>query len=471
MRSGMHRNTASKYLKSGVLPSEAAPGRTWRTRTDPFDEDWPQMAAMLAAAPELEAKALFEYLQEQRPGKYDAGQLRTFQRRVKSWRARSGPDKEIFFPQEHRPGEAAQTDFTFATELGITILGEPYDHKLCVTVLPYSLWMSATPCRSESMAAIREGVQNAFYKLGCVPEFHQTDNSTSATHSLATGKRDFNEEYMALMRHLSMKPRTTEVGAKEQNGSVEAMNGSLKRYLKQQLLLRGSRDFESRAAYVEWLEEMLEKRNASRGARVKEEIALMRAIDVRRLPAYSIVDVRVGSGSTIRVKSNTYSVPARLIGEKVRVRVFDDHLEVYLGGEIQVERERVRGKGAFYVAWRDVIGGMARKPGAFRRYRYRDSMFPTAAFRQAYERLDDALSTWAADTNYLQVLLLARDVGVIEIERALQTLEQASDLARFERVVSLIAKERPTCPDVQVGEVELSSYDGLTPEASEEAIR
>jgi hypothetical protein len=90
---------------------------------DPFEEDWPAMASMLAAAPDLEAKALFEHLQSLRPGRYQDGHVRTFQRRVKHWRAIQGPEKEIFFPQAHRPGEALQTDFTHAKELGITIQG------------------------------------------------------------------------------------------------------------------------------------------------------------------------------------------------------------------------------------------------------------------------------------------------------------------------------------------------------------
>ncbi|MCP5043780.1 MAG: IS21 family transposase [bacterium] len=471
MKAGMHRNTASRHLKSGALPSESPPDRSWRTREDVFEADWPEMEQMLVDAPGLEAKALFEHLQAQHPGKYCDGMLRTFQRRVKTWRARSGPEKEIFFPQLRRAGEAGQTDFTWATELAITILGRLFEHMLCVTVLPYSLWQWATPCQSESMAALREGVQNAFFRLGCVPRSHQTDNSTAATHKLSSGKRDFNEEYLALMRHLSLKPRTTEVGAKEQNGSIEATNGALKRSLEQHLLLRGSRDFESREAYVAWLEQVLEKRNASRGERLKEELGAMRPLGVRRLPAYSIVDVRVGSGSSMRVKSNTYTVPPRLIGEKVRVRVFDDRLEVYLGGDLQATRERVRGKGAYHVDWRDVIGWLVRKPGALRRYRYRDAMFPTEVFRRAYERLDESLSTWAADMNYLQVLQLARDVGLHDVERVLGELESAGELARFERVVSLAGGERPTCPEVHVGEVELESYDGLTPEASEEAMR
>ena len=484
MKAGMHRNTASKHLRRGELPTPS-PERSWRTRSDPFDADWPQMEEMLTKAPGLEAKTLFGYLQEQRPGVYEAGQVRTFQRRVKRWRATKGPEKEIFFPQAHRAGEAAQTDFTWATELGITIRGEFYDHMLCVTVLPYSLWQWATPCQSESMVALREGVQNAFFRLGAVPTHHQTDNSTAATHEIGgvaaaidadanTGKKDgraFNSEYLELMAHLSMKPRTTGIGEKEQNGSIEATNGALKSALEQHLLLRGSRDFLSRGEYATWLGGVLEKRNAQRGARLKEEIDAMRPLGVRRLPAYAVVDVRVGSGSTIRVKSHTYSVPSRLIGEMVRVRIFEERIAVYLGGALMAQRERVRGKGAHNVAWRDVVGWMVRKPGALRRYRYRDALFPSAVFRRAYERLDESLATWPADTNYLQVLLLARDTSASDVELVLEELEAAGELARFERVRELLPDERPAPPEITIDDVELGSYDGLTPDAAREVVR
>ena len=173
----------------------ASPGE-WRTRPDPFAEDWPGIAERLADAPELEARALFEDLLSRQPERYEPGQLRTFQRRVKQWRAQEGPDKEVFFPQAHRPGEAAQTDFTDASGLGITIAGEPFPHLLCHFVLPYSNWQWATTCQSESMLALRRGVQSAVFRLGRIPDFHQTDNSTAATHDLRTGKRGFNQEYV-----------------------------------------------------------------------------------------------------------------------------------------------------------------------------------------------------------------------------------------------------------------------------------
>jgi len=329
LRAGMHRNTASKYLQARKLPSTMREPRHWRTRPDPFAEDWAEMAVRLADAPELEAKALFDDLLERKPDRYHEGQLRTFQRRVQQWRAQEGPPKDVFFGQEHRPGEAMQTDFTSANELGITIAGEPFDHLLCHSVLPYSNWEWVTPCFSESLLALHRGVQGAVFRLGRRPQFHQTDNSTAATHNLASGKRGeaasgkrgFNADYEGLMRHLGMEPRTIGVGCKEQNGDVEALGGALKRRLEQHLLLRGSRDFESIEAYESWIGEVVEQANGLRSERLTEELAVMRPLAKRRLPEHRELSVRVTSNGTIRVLNNTYSVPSRLKGERVAVRI------------------------------------------------------------------------------------------------------------------------------------------------------
>lgn len=209
MKAGMDRQTARKYVAAGELPSAMVTPRDWRTRPDPFEEHWPEIEARLRATPELEAKTVFELLQEQHPGRYEDGQLRTLQRHVKRWRAAHGPDRDVVFAQHHRPGEAAQTDFTWATELGVTIAGEVFAHMLCVLVLPYSNWQWATVCMSESIAALRKGVQRALFQLGRRPEWHQTDCSTAATHKIPDGqvvlfedgKRPFNAEYVAMMKH------------------------------------------------------------------------------------------------------------------------------------------------------------------------------------------------------------------------------------------------------------------------------
>ena len=121
MKAGMNRDTAAAYIGSGQLPSEQVVARDWRTRPDPFEAHWAEAEAMLREAPELEAKALFEWLGEQHGGQYDEGQLRTFQRHVRRWRALSGPEKEVYFPQDHRPGVRLSTDFTCLKSLGCPV--------------------------------------------------------------------------------------------------------------------------------------------------------------------------------------------------------------------------------------------------------------------------------------------------------------------------------------------------------------
>ena len=339
MKAGMDRKTARKYIGEGKLPSQLKKPRDWCTRTDPFAEDWPGVTEMLEQAPELEAKALFEYLMA-KTQRYVPGQLRTFQRRVRTWRAQWGPDKEVFFPQVHRPGEAIQTDFTWCDELGITIAGEALPHLLCHVVLPYSNWEAVTICRSESMAALRDGVQHGVFQLGRIPEWHQTDNSTAATHDLPSGKRGFNKSYQDFMDHLGMKPRTIGVGKSHQNGDVESLNNALKNRIRQHLLLRGSSDFDRVAAYREWLQGILDGANSLRGKRLAEDLAAMRPLVAKRLLDYTVEKPRVSSWSTIRVKHNAYSLPSRLIGEVVRVPVYEDRLQVWFNGVIQAEPER-----------------------------------------------------------------------------------------------------------------------------------
>src|SRR5262245_44814291 len=94
MKAGMDRKTARKYVTGGKLPSEMVKARDWRTREDPFVEDWTEVETRLADCPALEAKTLFELLVEKYPGRYEPGQLRTLQRRVRIWRAEHGPEKD-----------------------------------------------------------------------------------------------------------------------------------------------------------------------------------------------------------------------------------------------------------------------------------------------------------------------------------------------------------------------------------------
>lgn len=462
LRSGMSRNTASKYLKLGKLPSELKSPRTWRTRSDPFEGDWQEIAQRLRDAPELEAKALFEDLLERYPDTYHFGHLRTFQRRLKQWRASEGPERSVFFPQEHLAGEAFQTDFTWATKLGITIGGEPFVHMLCHVVLPYSNWEWVTVCRSESLAALKRGVQEAVFRLGRVCAYHQTDNSGAATHNLTSGKRVFNDDYLEFIRHLGMEPRTIAVGEKNQNGDVEALHGALKRRLRQHLVLRGSSDFESVEEYEVWLAQIMEKANRLRTRRFNEELAAMKPVTADRVPEFTERDVRVTSRSTINIKYNVYSVPSRLIGEMVRVRIYDDRVEIYYGGKHQLTVERLLGRGGHRINYRHIIWSLVRKPGAFRLFKYREDLFPTLTFRLAYDALCKREGDRRGSLEYLRILHLAASTRESEVEAALELVLEEGALLRMEQVKALVdSSSSLEPPKIVPPSVDLSCYDAL----------
>lgn len=463
-RAGLDRKTARKYRDAGKFPSEMKPTRKYRTRADPFDEDWAAIVVRLKEAPELEAKTLFEELLEQQPERYQSGQLRTLQRRVREWHAMQGPEREVFFAQNHPPGDAMQTDFTWCTELLITINGEAFPHMLCHAVLPYSNWQWATVCQSESMAAIKRGVQSAVFELGRVPRWHQTDNSTAATHHIgeSTGeKRPFNKEYLGLMRHLGMEPRTIEVGESNQNGDVEALNGAFKRRLIQHLLVRGDRNFEGIGAYEEWVRGVAKKANRLRDAKLREELAVMRPLSVERMAEYREEDVLVTSWSTIRVKHNAYSVPSRLMGEWVRVRTFDDRLEVSFRGEDQLTVERLTGRNGHAINYRHIIWSLVQKPGAFALYRYREDLFPSLTFRRAYDSLLAKHEQRKADIEYLRILHLAASTMEADVESALVRLLANGGVKSAEQLKQFNAPVRQEVPTLCVPEVDLRGYDAL----------
>lgn len=460
-RAGMDRKTARKYRKQGKLPSELKQTRAWRTREDPFKEDWPEIEKHLREAPELEAKTLFEALVAKWPNKYEPQQLRTLQRRIQEWRAQHGPQKEVFFAQVHRPGEAMQTDFTWGTKLGITLRGESFPHLLCHSVLPYSNWEWVTVSQSESMAAIKRGVQAALFQLGKVPKFHQTDNSTAATHNLGKGKRTFNQEYLALMRHLGMTPRTIEVGKSNQNGDVEALNGSLKRRLEQHLLMRGSRDFDTLDTYEAWLQEIATKANKLKASRVAEELAVMQPWVTDKLPEYVEEEVRVTSWSTIRIKHNTYSVPSRLIGHRVRVRLYADRLKVFHHGQHQLTVERLQGRHGHRINYRHLIWSLVQKPGAFAQYRYREDLFPSLVFRRTYDWLKEKLDDRKADLEYLRILHLAASTMEASVEATLEQLLTEGGLKSSEQVKERVSPSQPEIPSLIELEVDLTGYDAL----------
>jgi|TARA_B100002003_G_scaffold250881_1_gene291962 transposase len=462
LKADMDEKTARKYLRSGRLPSEMKVEHTWRTRQDPFAEVWDWVRAQLQVNEGLEAKTLFQELQRRYPGRFQDGQLRTLQRRVKIWRATEGPAKEIFFPQLHRPGELAQSDFTDMKTLGVTIQRQPFDHLVYHFVLTYSNWETATICFSESFESLSEGLQNALWELGGVPRTHQTDCLTSAVQKL-DHPDDFTQRYEGLLNHYGLEGRRTQPASPHENGDIEQRHHRYRKAVDQALMLRGSRDFESRMIYAAFLRNVQSQLNAGRTDRLAEELKVLRRLPTGRLDACRRLEVRVSSSSTIRVLHNTYSVHSRLKGEKVQVRVYAEYLDVFYA-QRRVERlPRLRGKQRHLIQYPHIIEWLVRKPGAFADYRYRADLYPTSRFRRACDLLEEQHARSRAHRIYLDILELAAAEGEAKVDQALEDLLGTGTTLSKEAVHARLRQNRPddTRHNVEVGPVHLAAYDEL----------
>lgn len=467
------RKTVAKYEQLGHLPSEVVQPRQYRTREDAFAEDWPTLEAMLRDAPSLQAKALFEWLCEQHPGKYQEGQLRTLQRRVAQWRALN-QEQVAVLEQVHRPGEVLQTDGVWLTELGITIRGEALAHLLIHSVRPYSNWEWGVVAQSESLNAIRSGVQSTLRELGAVPWYHQTDNSGAATYrpgadaevETASTGRAYTEGYLQLLKHYGMAPRTTNLRSPQENGDVESSNGGLKSALEQHLLLRGSRDFVTLAEYATFVQSVLKQRNQARQKRLAAELAVMRALPTTQLVTHTHQRVRVARTGLIRVQGNVYSVPTSLIGQFVNVHIHEWHLEIYYRSRCILNVPRLVGKRQHHINYRHLITSLLRKPGGFRDYRYREDLFPTLVFRRAWEHLNRAHTPRKADLIYLRILHLAARTLEVDVAAALECLLETTEPWDDTTVAELVQPQLPAAPALAPLAVDLQAYDQLLPEVA-----
>lgn len=465
LKSGMSENTARRY-REGAPPKGTRAPRAYRTRTDPFVAVWPEVEKMLEIAPGLEAKTIFERLLERPDVTFTDGQLRTLQRKIRRWRAEHGPHKEVMFPQEHRPGEYAQSDFTSMNDLGITIEGEAFDHLVYHFVLPYSRWETGMVCFSESFETLIAGFQAAVAELGRVPQKHRTDNLSAATHDLKDGRRAFNERYLGAMAHYGVEADRNTPGRAHENGSVEQAHHRFKRAVEQALLVRGTRDFADRASYERFLSEIFAGRNKRR-SELGDDLRGMKELPPMRIEDFRRERVMVTRFSTIRAAENTYSISSRLIGEEVDLRLYAETIEVWHGERLVATMERQRGRGNVAIDYRHVIWSLVRKPGAFARYRYREALFPTLIFRRTYDALVERLGS-GADLEYVRILHLAASTSETAVEAALELLLGSGEFRDYAQVRATAAPEPVAVPSCTIEPPDLGAYDAIAVVGGEE---
>jgi hypothetical protein len=460
-KAGMDPKTARKYLQDRRLPSEMRQKHTWRTRPDPFADSWEEIRELLAVEPGLQAKTLFEHLQQVHPGRFSDGQVRTLRRRISYWRATEGPPREVFFAQEHRPGELCQSDFTHCRELGVTINGQAFPHLIYHFVLTYSNWETGSICYSETFESLSEGLQNALWQLGGVPAEHRTDRMSAAVNNLSDAK-EFTRAYEGLLRHYRIGGQKIQARQANENGDIEQRHYRFKEAADQALMMRGSRDFPEVAAYQVFLDKLFTRLNAGRRERYLDEVAQLRPLPAQRLDSARRERVRVSPGSLVSVGRNLYSVHSRLIGETVEARVHPDTVEIWYGDRKVEVLARLRGRSKHRIDYRHIIDWLVRKPGAFENYRYRADLFPTSWFRLAYDALREEQGPKRGSQEYLAILLLAARRGEDRVEEALRFLLGSQQTLNAEETARLTEDNAPApLTTITIDPVSLTIFDDL----------
>jgi transposase len=454
--------TARKYLTLKKLPEEVKIDHNWRTRKCPFEEDWDYIEGMLDINSSLEAKTIFDYLIREYPKKYFEGQLRTLQRKIKVWKATKGSSKEVYFSQIHKPGELCESDFTCMNELGITINGAAFVHLLYHFVLTYSNWETAEICYSESFESLSEGFQNAMWELGAVPKKHRTDRLTTAVYNIGDKKGTFQKRYSELLNHYNITGERTQPASPNENGDIEQRHYRLKKAIKQELMLRGSKDFKSLKEYQIFIKTLLTRLNQGRAEKLNEELRSLSLLPIRRLESCKEIPLRVGPGSTINILHNTYSVHSRLIGEKIKVKAYIQHLEIWYAQKCLEKIPRLKGDGNHKIDYRHIISWLIRKPGAFENYRYKQDMFPTTRFRIAYDWLK-AKYPQSGHKKYLELLHLAAKEGETIVNNALLMIIDAGGNFDNNKIKEIVSKKLDTNDkqDVTVDTIDITSYDSF----------
>lgn len=468
-KAGFSERTGRRIEKGEHLPGKGR--RRWRTRKDPFEAVWDvKVAPLLTADPKLSAICLLERLQDLYPDAYPDKLLRTLQRRVKLWRAQHGPEKEVMFRQEHPPGRLGLSDFTELKGVVVTIQGNLLAHRLFHFRLAFSGWCHVKVILGgESFPALAEGIQEALERLNGAPREHRTDSLSAAFKNLSVDEAlDNTERYGALCHHFGMTPSRNNPGVCHENGAIESPHGHFKRRLRDVLSLRSSSDFDSVSDYQDFIQDVVDRFNRRNQAALAEERLHLQPLPATRAVDYTELFTRVTTSSTITVRKGLYSVPSRLIGERLRIHLYDDRLECFVGQTLVYTLPRIypihRTQRARRIDYHHLVASLVRKPMAFYHSQIRDDILPDETWRAVWQRLTGDNEPRIACKLIVGALKLAADHDC-EQELGKELFQQLGS-GRVPSLVDLqnrFGSPRSSLPQMTVGQHSVTGYDLLIP--------
>ena len=449
-KAGLSVATGRRTERDPRLPSGKRERRRYRTRPDPLAGLWDaEIVPLLEAAPGLRPISLFDELARRHPDRIGPSFRRTLERRVAEWKALYGADRDVMFRQVQQPGRMGLSDFTDVSELGVIVAGQPLEHRLYHFALACS------------------GFEHVEVVLGGVPHEHRSDSLSAAFRNLAKpGAADLTRRFEALVSHFGMVASRNNRGVAHENGAIESRHGHAKQRLAQALLLRGSARFDDLEAYRAFVAEVVGQHNRRHAVLIDAERAVLKPLPTQPAMTWEEMTVRVTSASGFMCRHVFYTVPSRLVGHRLHLRLHDDRIEAYLGGSFLLTLPRGRrpkGAGLVHVVdYHHVIAALRAKPGALANLAYRDALWPRTAYRRAWEALIAAGPVRDAARIMVGLLALAHDRGVeADLAAAIDEALDAGTLPELAQMLRRFTPKATAAPEVTVILPSLSAYDRL----------
>jgi hypothetical protein len=422
---------------------------------------------MLKAAPDLRPIAIFEEMLRRHPDLRE-GVRRTMERRIHQWRALNGEDRDVIFRQVQEPGRMGLSDFTEMGDLAVRVAGVELDHRLYHYRLACSGFEHAhVILGGESYVALAEGLQNALWALGGAPFEHRSDSLSAAFRNLDhEAREDLTSRYDALCRHYRMEPTRNNRGVAHENGAIESPHGHLKNAIRDALLMRGTADFDDLVAYRSFIDEIVGRKNARNRQRIDAERAVLQPLPDNRTADYEHELVYVSTSGGFVLRKVFYTVPSRLIRHRPRARLYDDRVELFVGGTRVLTLVRGRpgrdGKHGHVIDYRHVIHALRRKPMALLNLVYRDQLWPRDAYRHMFDHLCERLSERAACKLMVELLSIAHERACEAQLAALLADDLAADrLPDLKVLRERFVPDLASLPEVSVHLTPLTVYEAL----------
>jgi transposase len=436
---GVHRRTVREALATPVPAPRKVPERASPAR----DSVAPLIDAMLAEdldAPRKQrhtARRVWCRLRDEHDAEVSYSYVAKYvaRRRPEVGAEAMGQAESLqgYVPQAKEPGAEAEVDFGSVT---VVLDGRDADCHLFAYRLSYSGMGVHRVYASCAQEALLEGHVTAFTVTGGVPREHiRYDNLTPAVTRVMKGRdRQENARWLSFRSWYGFDAFYCEpgIGGAHEKGGVEGEIGRFRRnFLVPVPRVKSLADLNARLAGDDLRDARrhVEFRPNTVAADFAVEAPLLRPLPADGFDTGTVLWPKADKFARISVGKCRYSVPARLIGTAVRVRLTASELTVFDGGKAVAVHPRLVASGAEHLVLDHYLEILARKPGALPgsvplAQARADGSFTAAheaLWAQARRKLGDGAGTRAL----IEVLLLHRRVPAASVTAGIEAALRA----------------------------------------------